>query len=337
MIILTLIVIFGAGVLFLGKGAGLLVHGSSAIARWFGISSLVVGLTVVAMGTSMPEFVVSTLAAIRGSGDLAIGNILGSNIANILLILGIAAVITSLAVQSSTVWKEIPFSLLAVVVLGILANDLFFGDGGTNLIGRGNGLVLLGFFILYLYYVVGLAGQKKTPRDALLEFRMSMRARAHRHPMPRLIAEVIGGLGLLVLGGQAIVESGAGLARLAGISEATIGLTLVAVGTSLPELAATVVAVRRREVDIAVGNIVGSNIFNIFFVLGGAAAIRALPFRAALNTDLWLVIVTSLVLFGAILFLGKRFVVTRGNGVLFLALYVLYIAFLVIRERGGVL
>lgn len=326
----TLLIILG--IAFLWRGAVWLVHGSASLARWFGISSLVVGLTVVAFGTSMPELVVNFTAAIRGNTDLAIGNIIGSNIANILLILGIAAIIVPLTVQSSMVWKEIPFSLLAAIILGIFANDIFLYDGRENVIGRGNGLALILFFVIFLYYILGLARQKQTHGELLAEARADVAHHFGRHTVLRMVGYIVVGLTALYLGGQALVAGATTIARVFGVSEAIIGLTIVAVGTSLPELVASIVAAMRKEPDIAVGNIVGSNIFNIFWILGATAVIRPLPVSRVLNLDMMVLVATSCVLFGAILFWGKRFVITRGNGILFLCLYIAYIAFLIMRE-----
>jgi cation:H+ antiporter len=330
LLILTLLV----GTFLLMKGADYLVTGSSKLARRLGISSLVTGLTIVALATSLPEFVVSTTAAIRGSGDLSIGTIIGSNISNILLILSIAAIITPLAVKNSTIWKEIPFSLFAVLILAVQANDLFFSDGTTNIIGRGNGMVMLIFFALYLYYVVQLAKRERRPiAEKLEEARIAVKKRKWfpTGPVALLVFQIIGGLLLLVAGGQALVYGGVGIARTLGVSEAVIGLTIVAIGTSLPELGATAVAAWRKETDIAIGNIVGTNIFNILFVLGATAVIRPLSFASVFNIDIFLLVIATVILLGGILLFGKRFELTRANGVLFLCLYILYVAFVYFR------
>lgn len=321
------------GIAFLWKGADWLVHGSASMARWFGISSLVVGLTVVAFGTSMPELIVNLTAAIKGNTDIALGNIVGSNISNILLILGVASLLMPLSVQSSTIWKEIPFSLLAALILGIMANDIFFGDGDVNVIGRGNGLVLIGFFIIYLYYTLGLARQKQTASERHTEVRVDITKHfGAKHTVLRMTGYIVVGLVALYLGGQALVAGATAIARGLGVSDALIGLTIVAVGTSLPELVASVVAALRKEADIAIGNIVGSNIFNIFWILGITAMMRPLPIMPSFNVDIMVLIAASVALFGGILFLGKRFVITRSNGILFICLYIAYITFLIMRE-----
>lgn len=332
MLTALLLIIFGIAALW--KGANWLIHGSSALAKWLGISSLVIGLTIVAFGTSTPELVVNIFAAIHGNTDIAIGNIVGSNIANILLILGVAALILPLTVASSTIWKEIPFSLLAALVLWAMASDQFLADGSENIIGRGNGLVLLGFFIIYLYYTFGLAATTQTAKEKLTEVRVDLVRHFGKHTLPRMIGYIVLGLAALFVGGQALVIGAVDIAHALGVSETIIGLTIVAVGTSLPELVASAVAALRKEPNIAIGNVVGSNIFNIFWILGLTAALRPLPLAPILHSDLLFLVIITVVLFSSILFLGKRFVLTRGNGVLFVCLYVAYLVFLVVREIG---
>ncbi|MDP3985491.1 MAG: calcium/sodium antiporter [bacterium] len=325
-----LIFAFLGGVLLLWKGADFLVAGSSVLARRFGIPPLVIGLTIVALGTSLPELVVSLFAAIQHSSDLLIGNIVGSNISNILLILGATAVIAPLAVQSSTIWKEIPFSFFAVVVLGVQANDIFFRDGSANIIGRGNGLILLVFFVLYLYYVFALTKQYRAD-ERIKDVKADLKE-SRFEPLWKLLLKIGGGFLLLIVGGRAVVFGGGEFARLLGVSEAVIGLTMVAIGTSLPELATSVAAALRKEADIAVGNIVGSNIFNIFFVLGVSAAVQPLAFPVFMNNDVLFLILATLILFVATLLMGRKLVITRGNGVGFLVVYVCYVAFVYLRK-----
>ncbi len=330
---LKLIILLIVGFIFLARGADWLVDGSSKIARWFGIPAIVVGLTIVAFGTSMPEFVVSFLAALGGSSDLSLGNILGSNISNILLILGLVAIITTIKVQHSTAWKEIPFSVLAVVLLGILANDIFFQDAQTNVIGRGDGIILLAFFALFIYYVVGVVRNKGSLSEKIEEARLELHELTKkRHPIIWFAGKVVLGLILLIIGGQIVVIGATGIAEIFGLSEALIGLTITAIGTSLPELAASITAAYKKEADIAIGNIVGSNIFNILWVLGATAIVRPLTFSSVLNIDILLVFLASIVLFGAILFFGKRLQLGRGTGILFVVLYLIYILFLFARE-----
>ncbi|MBI4135398.1 calcium/sodium antiporter [Candidatus Uhrbacteria bacterium] len=312
------IVLLGAGIALLIYGARFLVDGGSSLARRFGISPLVVGLTIVAFGTSAPELIVNIFASISGSADIAMGNVLGSNLANILLILGIAAAIYPLRVQSSTVWKEIPMSLLAVVAVGVMVNDAFVDGLGFNILSRSEGVILLFFFLIFMYYTYGISKSEgdgppvrvfKTGSSALM---------------------ILGGLLGLFVGGRFTVDAAVAIARALQVSEALIGFTVVAIGTSLPELFTSAIAAARRQVDIAIGNVVGSNIFNIFFVLGISSIIRPIPFSPILNTDLMFVIVATLLLF-AFLFVGKRHILERWQGVGFIGLYLGYLAFAVAR------
>ena len=307
-----------AGLALLVKGADWLVDGAAALARRLHVSDLAVGLTVVAFGTSTPELFVNLDAAFRNAPDIAIGNILGSNIANILLILGLAAVLVPLSVTRSTTWKEIPFSLLAALILAVLANDRWLDGASANVLSRSEGLVLLAFFVIFLYYTAGMA---RRPEE--LPIRHTVRPR--RLPVALLL--VGAGLLLLILGARWTVNSAVDLATRLGISQAVIALTLVAVGTSLPELATSLVAALRHNPDIAVGNIVGSNIFNIFFILGLTAAVRPLPFPPQRNFDLAVVVLASLLLL-LTMFTGKKHRIDRWEGLLFLATYACYIGWL---------
>ncbi len=314
-------VLFFAGFAALIKGADLLVGGASSLAKRLGISTLVIGLTIVAFGTSTPELIVNIFASLQGNTDIAIGNILGSNIVNILLILGISAVIYPLAVKKGTVWKEIPLAFLAVIVLAFMVNDALIDNGSFSALTRIDGFILLAFFIIFLYYVFGIS--KAEPSD---EVEIRPRSRS----LLRSCLMIGGGLVGLAVGGKWIVDGAVVIATSFGVSEALIGLTIVAVGTSLPELATSAVAAYKKDVDIAVGNIVGSNIFNIFWILGVSAIIRPLPFSQTLMSDVVMAVVATFLLFAA-LFIGKRHILERWQGICFIALYVGYVAYLVIR------
>lgn len=316
------ILILLIGIALLIYGARWLVDGASSLARRLGISALAVGLTVVAFGTSAPELVVNLIASVQGRADIAIGNIIGSNLANILIILGIAALIYPLRVQHSTAWKAIPMSLLAVLVVGVIANDVVLDHASSLVLGRGDGLMLLAFFIIFMYYTYGIRKQEATAEHAAPAVRM--------YPGALTLLMIVGGLILLVVGGKFTVDGAVAIARVLGVSEALIGFTIVAIGTSLPELATSAVAAYRRQVDIAVGNVVGSNIFNIFFILGISATVRAIPFAPAFNTDLLFLVVATLVLFLA-LFVGRRHVLQRWQGAGFVGFYIVYLVFLVAR------
>lgn len=265
--------------------------------------------------------IVNIFASIKGNTDIAIGNILGSNIANILLILGISAVIYPLAVKRGTVWKEIPLAFLGVIVLALMANDTLIDDGLWSGLTRIDGLILIFFFIIFLYYVFGIS--KAEPADAV-------ETTPHVHSSVRSCLMIGGGLLGLVLGGKWIVDAAVAFATSLGVSEALIGLTVVAVGTSLPELATSAVAAYKKDVDIAVGNIVGSNIFNIFWILGVSATIRPLPFSQTLMSDVFVTVIATFLLF-AFMFIGKRHILQRWQGICFIVLYLGYVSYLVIR------
>lgn len=322
-------ILFVVGFAALIKGANLLVDGASSLAKRLGVSTLVIGLTIVAFGTSTPELIVNIFASINGNTDIAIGNILGSNIANILLILGISAVIYPLAVKKGTVWKEIPFAFLAVVVLAFMANDAFIDNGSFSGLTRIDGFILISFFVIFLYYVFGIS--KVEPSDAVnLDPVEWVKATPRMYSLLRSWFMVGGGLMGLLLGGKWIVDGAVVLASSFGISEALIGLTVVAVGTSLPELATSAVAAYKKDADIAVGNIVGSNIFNIFWILGVSAVIRPLPFSQILASDVLVTVLATSLLF-TVLFIGKRHILERRQGICFILLYIVYVAYLVIR------
>jgi cation:H+ antiporter len=319
MYMLVTIALFLVGLFILIKAADVLVSGASAVAFRFGISPLVVGLTIVAFGTSAPELIVSVLASMSGATDIAVGNVVGSNITNILLILGVSAAVFPLTVQKTTIWKEIPFALLAAVVFTVMAHDVFLNNAASSFITRGDGIVLISFFALFLYYIVTVA--KNAPQENVEPKSISTLLS---------IVYVIAGVAGLVVGGKLIVDSATAIAASFGISETLIGLTVVAVGTSLPELATSIVAALKRQADIAVGNVVGSNIFNVFWIIGMSAVIAPLPIDTMLTTDMVVMVVATLLLF-VCLFVGKRHVVDRWQGVLFVLLYVAYTAFLVVR------
>jgi cation:H+ antiporter len=315
-------ILFILGFILLIKGADFLVDGASAIARRFNVSDLVIGLTVVAFGTSTPELFVNIVASARGNSEIAIGNVLGSNIANILLILGISAAIYPLSVSKGTVWKEIPFSLLAVIILGLMANDRGIDAADISRLTRIDGLVLLAFFSIFLYYSFGIAKAIEGLTD-----HVPAKAQGIAKSFLLILAGLIG----LTLGAKWIVDGAVSFAKSLGMSESLVGLTIVAIGTSLPELATSAMAAYKKNVEIAVGNVVGSNIFNIFFVLGVSATIRPLPFQAGSNVDIGVVIASRLFLF-LFIFTGKTRSLDRWEGILFLLLYAGYIAFLAIYD-----
>lgn len=308
-------ILFGIGFIFLIKGASYLIDGASAIAKRFNISDLVIGLTIVAFGTSAPELAVNLISSFHGNTDLALGNIVGSNLANVLLILGIAAVITPLTIKASTVWKEIPFNLLGAVLLMIIVSDVFLDGASASFISRTDGWSLIAFFVIFLIYTFGIAKSKPDSNSQVSSI-----------SLPKSILMVIVGLAGLTIGGQWIVDGAVKIATLMGISQSAIGLTIVAIGTSLPELAATVVASLKKQADMAIGGIIGSNIFNIFWILGVSSIVRPIPVDTSKNPSLYLNIFASFLLF-IFLFIGKKHVLERWQGFMFLSFYVCYIGF----------
>ncbi|MDY0162564.1 calcium/sodium antiporter [Desulfobotulus sp.] len=311
------------GLALLIKGAELLVNGAVSIARRFQVPSIVIGLTIVALGTSLPELFVNIYASLTDNSAIAVGNVLGSNIANTLLVLGLAGAISPLAVQRGTVWAEIPLSLLGGVMLAVAVNDMFFDGAPINQLTRTDGLAFLGFFLIFSYYSYSLSQSKGNER-------LTPPKEARYTPLKSWIYMILGMVGL-GLGGDWIVESAVHIAREIQISEDVIGLTIVAIGTSLPELATSATAAWKGNAAIAVGNVVGSNIFNIFFVLGISASIKALPFSITNNVDIAVVILSNVLLF-IFMFVGKRRAIDRWEGVLMVILYAAYIGSLFIRN-----
>jgi cation:H+ antiporter len=310
------LLLIGLAILILG--AEIMVRGASSLAKKMGVAPIVIGLTIVAFGTSAPELVVNLFSAFRGSSDLAIGNVVGSNIANVLLILGIATMIYPLKVKGNTVWREIPFAILAMVLLLIMGNDMFFDKVSYNAVTRTDGLALMGVFAIFMFYIFSLAKNEEKPEE-VSAYSWSMS-----------IFLTLAGIICLFFGGKILVENATSLARMAGLSEALIGLTVVVIGTSLPELVTSVVAAYHHHDDIAIGNIVGSNIFNVFWILGLTATIIPLPFNPAINVDI-LVGLLSVVLLFAFMFIGRRHRLDRWQGGVAVLLYIAYIAFLIIR------
>ena len=316
---MTTYIFFILGFFILIKGADILINGSVSVAKKFKISSIVIGLTIVAFGTSMPELIVNIFASAQGKTEIAIGNILGSNIINILFILGISAVIYPITANKNTVLKEIPFSLLAIVVLGIMANDIIIDGQIFSSITRIDGLILISFLIIFLYYIFGITKSVEdiVEKDEIKVFSYS-----------KGVFYIILGIVGLIVGGKWIVDGAVEIAKFFNISESLIGLTIIAIGTSLPELATSAVAAYKKQSDIAIGNIVGSNIFNIFWVLGVSAIIRPLPFNDSLNKDIAMTIFASVILF-LMMFIGKKRIIKRWQGIFMIIVYIGYIVFLV--------
>ena len=307
-------------------GANYLVDGSSAIAKKLGVSTLVIGLTIVAFGTSAPELVVNILSASKGSTGLALGNVNGSNIANILLILGATAFIARIPVKSRTVLKEIPFMILAGFVLVVMSSDVLLNGDSVSQLSRIDGVLLLSFFVIFAYYM--FLSTKDAASGAKVED-----PKMNRHLALLYTAMGIGGL---VVGGKFAVDGATGLAVAFGASETLVGLTILALGTSLPELVSSVVAAVKGETDLAVGNIVGSNIFNILLVLGVTAVVHPIEITEYAVFD-------SLVALGAMMFLlvalfvrglsekGRVHDIERTSGMIFIVFYIAYIVYILYR------
>lgn len=304
-------------------GANALTDGSAAVAKRFGISDLVIGLTIVAFGTSAPELVISVLSAIDGSAEMSIGNVVGSNIFNVLMIIGCTALILPIKVERSIMTNEIPLVILSALVLTFCANDVLLDGASENVVSRSDGLVLLMFFLIFMRYTFAIA---KSGADA-----GGADAAVKQMPGWKSALFIVGGLAGLIFGGQLFVDGASGIARAWGVSESVIGLTLVAGGTSLPELATSITAALKKNPGIAIGNVIGSNLFNLFFVLGCSATIVPLPMGNIGNFDM-AVLVGSSVLFWLVGWFFRKRTITRLEGALMVACYVAYTSVLIMQQ-----
>ena len=312
--------LFIIGFVLLVYGANWLVDGAASIAKRYRISHLVIGMTIVALGTSAPELVVNLVASFKGSADVALGNILGSNISNIFLILGVSAMIFPLAVNKDTFSKEVPFALLGAVIFGILANDILFDRTDSSMIYRTDGAVLVFFFVVFMYYAFSIARKKGIAATPDIR----------TFPFWKSLVMIVAGMLALVAGGRWIVDGAVVIAASLGMSEALISLTIVALGTSLPELATCVAAAVKKNADMVMGNVLGSNIFNIFFVMGTSAVIKPLPFNQSLNFDVLIGIGSMVLLWFFLAISGNRSLKRWHGGVLTLC-YVAYIVILLMK------
>lgn len=310
-----------AGLLLILWGANALTDGAASVAKRFNISNLVIGLTIVALGTSAPEFVISLLSSLSGSVGLAIGNVVGSNIFNTLMIVGCTAIVAPIPIGKGTLAKEIPLCVLSALMLLVCANDMLLDGGAANVISRTDGLMLLGFFAIFMGYTFAIA--KNGDGEEGGEIRSL--------PMWKSVLFILLGLGALIGGGQLFVNGASGIARSLGVSESVIGLTLVAGGTSLPELATSVSAALKKNPGIAIGNVIGSNLFNAFAVLGASATINDLPLGGITNFDFTTLVVASLLLWVVGFFMGRR-IITRPEGILLVACYVAYTTYLIMQQ-----
>ncbi|MDH6534083.1 sodium:calcium antiporter [Parabacteroides sp. 52] len=308
------------GLLLILWGANALTDGAAAVAKRFRISDLVIGLTIVAFGTSAPELTVSVVSALKGSADLAVGNVLGSNLFNTLMIVGCTAAILPIKITQGTLKHEIPLTLLASVAFFICASDILINRAEADVISRSDGLLLLCFFAIFLGYTFAIA-RKETAKK---EEDSSVKAMPHG----KAALFIIGGLAGLIYGGQLFVDGASGIARSLGVSESIIALTLVAGGTSLPELATSVVAALKKKPEIAIGNVIGSNLFNIFFVLGCSATITPLNLQGIQVIDFYALIGSSILLYLFGMFFKKR-TITRLEGIILIAGYIAYTLYLI--------
>ncbi|TDU43677.1 cation:H+ antiporter [Gelidibacter sediminis] len=306
------------GFVLLIKGADWMVNGSTLLAKKNKIPDLAIGLTIVAFGTSAPELVVNTVASYENHSDIVLGNVIGSNNFNLFMILGIVGLIFPIAVQSSTVWKEIPISLLAALVFLVLANGYVMGDMGLS---RVDGIILLSLFLAFLFYIY-----KQMKTDVSTTEEVEITASNYK-----IWGFIILGLIGLVIGGKLIVDNAVSIASNLGVSEKIIGLTIIAAGTSLPELMTSVVAALKKNSDIAIGNIIGSNIFNIFLILSVSSLVRPIEFSTVFNTDIYLLLGGTVFLFVA-MFTGKRKTLDRWESGLLLTVFIGYTTYLVLQE-----
>lgn len=321
------IIIMLVGFALLVKGADLLVDGASNIAKKFHIPEIVIGLTIVSVGTSMPELMVSLTSAIEGHSDMSIGNVVGSNIANLLLILGICAIIKNLNFKKETKYFESPFALVVTILLFIFGNNCIID--GSGVIGRGAGFVLIGLCILFIIYNIIMAKKGEDfdgiSKDLVI---VNIEMSTARYTIKSIIFIILG-IVCLKFGGDFVVNSASEIARILGMSEKLISLTIIAVATSLPELATSVIATKKGEVDLAIGNIIGSCIFNILLIIGLSAIITPISYSLNYNKDIICLIVATIFL-ALFPFIGKKDEMTRANGIIYLVGYIAYSISLII-------
>jgi cation:H+ antiporter len=303
------------GLVILIYGANFLVDGGSALAHRLKVSAMVIGLTIVAFGTSAPELVVNLVSSIEGNSAIALGNVVGSNIFNILAILGITALLVPLGVNKTTTWIEVPLALFAAGLLLLLTDDT-----PSGIISRTEGICLLGFFIIFLLYTFALAKFGGAGNGEEVEIK--------NYSIKKSVLFIILGLAGLIAGGRMLVYGAVHIAELLGISERIIGLTIVSIGTSLPELATSIIAARKNNADIAIGNVVGSNIFNTFLILGASATLSPLRVPQGSSTDLIINIVASALLF-LFIFTGSGRKINRWEGVIFFLIYIGYLVYII--------
>ncbi|WP_251623959.1 calcium/sodium antiporter [Odoribacter lunatus] len=316
--LLNIILLF-AGFVILIYGADKLVDGGSALAARLNIPNIVIGLTVVAFGTSTPELVVNVISSVQGRSALALGNVLGSNIFNILAILGITAVIYPIGIKKTTTWVEVPMALFASILLFVTFCNDHWPVPASYVISRTEGIIFLCFFLVFVTYTLMLARKGECETIDIKPYSIL-----------RALLFIIVGIAGLITGGELLVKGAVSLAEAAGISQRVIAITILSVGTSLPELATSLVAARKKNVDMAIGNVVGSNLFNTFLILGTSAVIRPIPMSCADLTDIFVNILATLLLF-LFIFTGKGRRIEKWEGIIFILLYILYLMILLIQ------
>ena len=310
-----------AGFILLVKGADFFVDGSSSIAKLLKIPSIVIGLTIVAFGTSAPEAAVSIIAGIQKSNDIAVGNVIGSNMFNLLMVLGVSAAIKPVCIKDQIIKKDYPFMLIATVLLLVMSYDVLLG-GSENIISRGDAIILLIFMGIFLYSVISSA--LRTRKENI----DSGEDEIPSYGVVKSLLFTIGGLAGIIIGGQFVVDSASDIAIRFGMSQTLVGLTIVAVGTSLPELVTSIVAARKGESDIAIGNVVGSNVFNILFVLAASAVISPMNINAQSLADLLILMAVTL---AAYIFCVTKKRVNRAEGIILASVYAIYLTYAIIR------
>ena len=310
-----------AGFILLVKGADFFVDGSSSIAKLLKIPSIVIGLTIVAFGTSAPEAAVSIIAGIQKSNDIAVGNVIGSNMFNLLMVLGISAAIKPVSIKDQIIKKDYPFMLIATVLLLVMSYDVLLG-GSENIISRGDAIILLIFMGIFLYSVISSA--LRTRKENIDSGEDDIPS----YGVVKSLLFTIGGLAGIIIGGQFVVDSASDIAIRFGMSQTLVGLTIVAVGTSLPELVTSIVAARKGESDIAIGNVVGSNVFNILFVLAASAVISPMNINAQSLADLLILMAVTL---AAYIFCVTKKRVNRAEGIILASVYAIYLTYAIIR------
>jgi cation:H+ antiporter len=309
------------GFAFLIKGADWFVEGASSIARSFKIPPIIIGLTIVAFGTSAPEAAVSFTAALHGSNEIAIGNVVGSNIFNLLAVVGVSSIIYPLAVKKTTILKEFPFAILASLVLWVLSHDITFQGYPKNFLTKADGLILLALFGIFIYYLIEMALTSKEEMDV-------EEGKENLTVSKAIVLSLIGIIGI-ILGGNWVVDSASVIAVNLGMSENLVGLTIVAVGTSLPEFVTSIVAATKKESDIAIGNVLGSNLFNIFLVLGVSAIINPIAVNSIVFFDMIFMLIATVITF---IFASTRRIINKPEGIILILMYIGYMSYIIMRN-----